>query len=101
MPEAVQRLVAVVDIKILARRLALERVEQRRHEVCLAFHPQTPIQPDHLLQWLHSAGMAFRFPSEQTACMVMTAEAPEARLGQLKKLLQQLLAGVSMSTAHS
>jgi transcription-repair coupling factor (superfamily II helicase) len=101
MPEAVQRLLTVVEIKILARRLALERVEQRRQEVCLTFHPQTPLQPDHLLQWIQSAGIVFRFPSEQVACVVVAAEAPEARLAQLKKLLQQLLAGASMSAAQS
>jgi transcription-repair coupling factor (superfamily II helicase) len=96
MPQAVQRLVAVVEIKSLARPLALERLEQRRGEVLLTFHPQTPVQPDQLLQWLQSTGLRFRFPSEHVIGIALPETAAEARFALLKKHLQQLLAGVSM-----
>jgi transcription-repair coupling factor (superfamily II helicase) len=92
----VQRLVAVVEIKILARRLALERVELRRGELCLTFHPHTAVTPEHVLHWLQASGTPFRFPSEQVVCVEVSAAAPEERLARLKKLLQQLLAGASM-----
>jgi transcription-repair coupling factor (superfamily II helicase) len=96
MPQAVQRLVEVVGIKILARLLALERLEQRRGEVFVTFHPQTPVQPDQVLLWLQSTGLRFRFPSEHVIGIALPETAPEARFALLKKHLQQLLAGVSM-----
>jgi transcription-repair coupling factor (superfamily II helicase) len=96
MPDAVQRLGAVVEIKTLARQLAIERLEQRRDEVRLTFHPQTPVQPDQLLQWLHAVGPGFRFHAEHTVCVAIAETTSEARLAWLKKHLQQLLVGVSM-----
>jgi transcription-repair coupling factor (superfamily II helicase) len=96
LPEEVQRLLAVVEIKILARQLALERLEQRRDHVSLTFHPQTSIQPDRLLQWLQSIAPGFRFQSEHVVRIPLFASTPEARLTLLKKRLQQLLPGGSM-----
>ena len=52
LPEAALQLMAVLEIKILARQLALERVEQRGSEVRLTFHASTPLGPDRLLPWL-------------------------------------------------
>jgi transcription-repair coupling factor (superfamily II helicase) len=96
-PAVVRRLLAVVEIKILARRLALERLEQQRAAVVLTFHPQTPVQPDQLLQWLQSTVPAFRFQSERVVRFSLCAPTPEARLALLKKRLQQLLASGSIS----
>jgi transcription-repair coupling factor (superfamily II helicase) len=101
LPAAVQRLVSVVEIKILARRLVLERIEQRAREVCLTFHPQTPLQPEQILNCLQSLGTPFRFLSSQVACIGMLADTPEERLARLKKLLQQLVTGVSMCVAQA
>jgi transcription-repair coupling factor (superfamily II helicase) len=102
LPDMVQRLVAVVEIKTLARQLALERLEQRRDEVCLTFHPQTPVPLDQLLHWLQTAVPGFRFLSEHVVGVSMTESTSEARLALLKKHLQQLVASVSMSNGtHS
>ena len=48
-PPAVERLLLVIALKLLARQLFLERIEQRGLEVLLTFHPQTPIEPPRLL----------------------------------------------------
>jgi transcription-repair coupling factor (superfamily II helicase) len=96
MPDQVARLVAVVELKILARRLAIERLVQRRTDVFLTFHPQTPVLADHLLRWLQAEVAAFRFQSEQVVCISVPGATVEARLARLKKHLQELLASVSM-----
>jgi transcription-repair coupling factor (superfamily II helicase) len=95
-PDAVTRLLAVVELKVLACQLALERIEQRDGAVWLTFHPQTPLQPDQLLQWLQSIGSAFRFQGEHAVRVPLAASTPEARLVVLKKHLQHLLTSGSI-----
>jgi transcription-repair coupling factor (superfamily II helicase) len=95
-PEKVERVIAVVELKILARRLAIERLVQRRTDIYLTFHPHTSVPADHLLRWLQSNVVTFRFQSEQVVCISIPETTAEARLARLKKHLQELLAGVSM-----
>jgi transcription-repair coupling factor (superfamily II helicase) len=95
-PEPVQRVLAVVECKILARQLTLERVEQQRNAVLLSFHPQTPVDSTVLLQWLQSTGLDFRFQSEHVIRLPLNGGTPQARLALLKTHLQQLRANVSI-----
>jgi transcription-repair coupling factor (superfamily II helicase) len=95
-PPAVERLLLVIEVKLLARQLFLERIEQRGLEVLLTFHPQTPIEPHRLLQWLQTTAPHFRFHSEHVVRMPLPRTTAEARLLLLKKRLQQLHVGVSM-----
>jgi transcription-repair coupling factor (superfamily II helicase) len=95
-PPAVERLLLVIELKLLARQLFLERIEQRGPEVLLTFHPQTPIEPPHLLQWLQATAPHFRFQSERVVRMPLPHTTAEARLQLLKKRLQQLHVGASM-----
>ena len=95
-PPAVERLLLVIDIKLLARQLFLERIEQRGLEVLLTFHPQTPIEPPRLLQWLQSTAPRFRFQSDRVVRMPLPRTTAAARLMLLKKRLQQLHTGVRM-----
>jgi transcription-repair coupling factor (superfamily II helicase) len=90
-PETVQQLLEVVELKILARQLALQRIEQCRDTVTLVFHAQTAVQPDMLLQWLQTNAVRFQFQSEHAVRFSLPASSPEARLAQLKKHLQQML----------
>jgi transcription-repair coupling factor (superfamily II helicase) len=96
MPDKVERVVAVVELKILARRLAIERLVQRHTDIFLTFHAQTPVPADHLLRWLQTEVPTFRFQSEHVVCISVPGATVEARLALLKKHLQELLAGVSM-----
>ena len=95
-PPAVERLLLVIELKLLARQLFLERIEQRGLEVLLTFHPQTPVEPHRLLQWLQTTAPRFRFRSERVVCMPLPRSTAEARLVLLKKRLQELHVGVSM-----
>jgi transcription-repair coupling factor (superfamily II helicase) len=95
-PPAVERLLLVIEVKLLARQLLLERIEQRGLEVLLTFHPQTPIEPHHLLRWLQSTAPRFRFHSEHVVRMPLPRSTAEARLSLLKKRLQQLHVGASI-----
>jgi transcription-repair coupling factor (superfamily II helicase) len=96
MPEPVQRLLALVECKILARQLTLERIEQQRDAVLLSFHAQTPIEATALLQWLQATGLDFRFQSEHVIRLPLAGNTPQARLALLKKHLQQLRSSVSL-----
>jgi transcription-repair coupling factor (superfamily II helicase) len=96
MPEPMVRLLAVVECKLLARQLAIERIEQQRGAVLLTFHPQTPVDSTSLLQWLETVAPDFRFQSERVIRLPLSGATPEARLDRLKKHLQQLRASVSM-----
>ncbi|MGQ4807936.1 Transcription-repair-coupling factor [Candidatus Entotheonellaceae bacterium PAL068K] len=96
LPEAVQRLLAIVEIKTFACQLALERLEQRRDTAVLTFHPRTPVPPDQLLRWLQAAVPGFQFQSEQVVRLPLPTSTAEARLAWLKKHLQQLLLSGSL-----
>ena len=91
LPEVTQQLLAVLDIRILARQLALECIEQRGSEVLLAFHASTPLGPERLLPWLQSDHPGFRFESEHVVCIPEAPGAPAERLMRLKGSLQRLL----------
>ena len=93
LPEATRQLLEVLEIKILARHLALERIEQRGRDICLTFHVSTPLAPERLLPWLESDNPGFRFQSERVVCIPEPAGAPAERLARLKGSLQRLLAG--------
>jgi transcription-repair coupling factor (superfamily II helicase) len=90
--EATLQLLEVLEIKVLARQLALERIEQRGTEVRLAFHPSTPLAPERLLPWLESDYPGYRFQSEHVVCVPEAEGTPAERLVQLKRSLQRLLA---------
>jgi transcription-repair coupling factor (superfamily II helicase) len=89
-------LLEVVECKILARQLTLERVEQQRDAVLLSFHPQASIDSTVLLQWLQSAVPDFRFQSERVIRLSLGGDTPQVRLALLKKHLQQLRRSASI-----
>ena len=95
LPEVTLQLLAVLEIKILARQLGLERIEQRGTEVRLTFHAATPLGPDRLLPWLASDNPGFRFQSEHVVCVPEPPGAPAERLARLKGSLRRLLASTS------
>ena len=92
----VERLLLVIEVKLLAHQLLLERIEQRGLEVLLTFHPQTPVEPHRLLQWLQTTAPRFRFHSEHVVRMPLPRTTAEAQLLLLKKRLQQLHVDASM-----
>ena len=95
LPEMTLQLLEVLEIKLLARQLGLERIEQRGTEVRLTFHAATPLGPDRLLPWLASDNPGFRFQSEHVVCVPEPPGAPAERLARLKGSLRRLLASTS------
>jgi transcription-repair coupling factor (superfamily II helicase) len=97
LPDIAQRLFAVMEIKLLTRQLAIERLEQRGTEVLLTFHPRTPIEPAQLLRWLQATTPGFRFHSERVVSIPGANTTPEVSLTRLKERLQQLGEGSRIS----
>lgn len=90
-PPPFSRLLMVIELKIIARQLALERIEHHGSELVLTFHPQTPVEPSYLLRWLHAMAPGFRWQSEHVVRFPWPGVAvPETDLAQLKDRLQQL-----------
>lgn len=96
LPEAVQRLLAIIEIKIVARHLALERLEYHHDGILLTFHPQTPLEPARLLQWLTASAAGFRFQSPHVVRIPRLCASPAEELPRLKTRLQQLQQSASM-----
>lgn len=95
-PLPTERLLLVIELKLLARQLLLERIEQRGQDVLLTFHPQTPVAPPQLLAWLQATAPRFRLQSEHVVRMPLPRTTADARLLLLKNRLQQLHASASM-----
>lgn len=101
LPGATQQLLDVLEIRILARQLGLERIQslpaRGGSEIRLTFHASTPLGPERLLPWLASHNPAFRFQSEHVVCIPEPAGTPAERLTWLKDRLQGLYSGDSIS----
>jgi transcription-repair coupling factor (superfamily II helicase) len=92
LPVPVTHLLAIVELKILARQLALERIETKQRNALLTFHPQTPVDSAGLLRWLEATEMLFHFQSDHVIRLPLKGPHAEARLAFLKKHLQRLRA---------
>jgi transcription-repair coupling factor (superfamily II helicase) len=96
LPVSVTQLFAIVALKILARQLALERIETKQRSAFLTFHPQTPVDSAVLLRWLEATETLFQFQSDHVVRLPLKGPDVEARLTFLKKHLQRLQASVSL-----
>ncbi len=94
--EPVTHLLMVVECKILARDLALERIETKQRAALLTFHPQTPVDSAVLLRWLEATETLFQFQSDHVVRLPLRGKGAEARLTFLKKHLQRLRASASL-----
>lgn len=96
LPQVTLQLLEVLEIRMLARQLGLERIQslpaQGGSEVWLTFHAATPLAPEQLLPWLQSDNPGFRFQSERVVRIPEPAGTPAERLARLKGSLQRLLA---------
>ncbi len=96
MPVPVTHLLVVVELKILARQLAVERIESKPRAVLLTFHPPTPVDSAVLLRWLEATETLFQFQSDHVIRLPLKGNRAEARLTLLKKHLQRLRASASL-----
>ncbi len=96
LPTPVAHLLSVVECKILARQLALERIESKPNAVLLTFHPQTPVDSVDLLHWLEATETLFQFQSDHVIRLPLKGNRAETRLALLKKHLQRLRANARL-----
>ena len=94
LPEPTERLLEVLEIKILARFLGLEQIQSQQtrssSEIRFTFHPSTSLATERLLPWLESHNPGFRFQSEHVVCIPEPGGPAAERLTYLKTRLQRL-----------
>jgi transcription-repair coupling factor (superfamily II helicase) len=91
LPEAVEKLLCLVELRVLARQLSLLKIERRQQTVAFAFDPATPVAPEKIVALLHEHRRTLRFIPEHTLELTLTQDAWAAVCNAVKKVLQQLL----------
>jgi transcription-repair coupling factor (superfamily II helicase) len=91
LPEAVEKLLRLVELRTLARQLRLLKIERRQQAVVFVFDPITPVPPEKIIALLHEHRRTLRFIPEQTLELRLTQDAWAAVCNAVKKVLQQLL----------
>jgi len=65
-PEQADKLLAMYRIKLLAKKLGIEKVDITRNSLYLVFSERTRVSPDSLVTAANKSGRVFRFVSEMT-----------------------------------
>jgi transcription-repair coupling factor (superfamily II helicase) len=91
LPEAVEKLLRLVELRTLARQLRLLKIERRQQIVTFLFDPVTPVSPEKIVTLLHEHRRILRFIPEHTLELRLTQDNWEATCNTVKKILQQLL----------
>jgi transcription-repair coupling factor (superfamily II helicase) len=91
LPEAVEKLLRLVELRTLARQLRLLKIERRQHTVVLVFDPITPVPPEKVVALLHEHRRTLRFIPEHTLELTLTQDNWVGVCNSVKKVLQQLL----------
>jgi transcription-repair coupling factor (superfamily II helicase) len=91
LPEAVEKLLRLVELRTLARQLRLLKIERRQQTVVFVFDPVTPVPPEKIVALLHEHRRTLRFSPDHTLELTLTQDAWAAVCNAVKKVLQQLL----------
>jgi transcription-repair coupling factor (superfamily II helicase) len=91
LPEAVEKLLRLVELRTLARQLRLLKIERRQQTVVFVFDPITPVPPEKIVALLHEHRHSLRFIPEHSLELRLTQDAWAAVCSAVKKVLQQLL----------
>jgi transcription-repair coupling factor (superfamily II helicase) len=91
LPEAVEKLLRLVEIRTLARQLRLLKIERRQQTVTLLFDPVTAVPPEKIVAVLQAHRRTLRFIPEHSLELRLTQDAWDAACDVVKKVLQQLL----------
>jgi transcription-repair coupling factor (superfamily II helicase) len=87
LPEAVEALLDVIGLRVLARALGIERVEARGGRAMLTFSPTTPLSPAHILAVIGKSRGRITMRKEYT----MEAQIPAGRWPAPRADLERLL----------
>jgi transcription-repair coupling factor (superfamily II helicase) len=91
LPEAVEKLLHLVELRALARQLGVLKIERRQQTVVLMFDPATPVPPEKIVALLHEHQRTLRFIPENSLELHLTQDAWPAVCNAVKKVLQRLL----------
>jgi transcription-repair coupling factor (superfamily II helicase) len=91
LPEAVEKLLRLVELRALARHLGLLKIERRQQTVVFTFDPATPVSPEKIVALVHEHRRTLRFLPEHSLELTLTQDAWAAVCNGVKKVLQQLL----------
>jgi transcription-repair coupling factor (superfamily II helicase) len=91
LPEAVEKLLRLVELRTLARQLRLLKIERRQQTVVFVFDPATPVPPETIVALLHAHRRILRFLPDHTLELRLTQDGWAAVCNAVKKVLQQLL----------
>jgi transcription-repair coupling factor (superfamily II helicase) len=91
LPEAVEKLLRLVELRTLARQLRLLKIERRQQTVLFAFDPVTPVSPEKIVALLHEHRRTLRFIPEHSLELTLLQDGWAAVCTAVKKVLQQLL----------
>ncbi len=90
-PEAVEKLLRLVELRALARQLGMVKIERRHQTVEMVFDPATRVPPEKIVVLLREYPRRLRFIPEHTLELALTQDAWPATCDAVKKILQQLL----------
>jgi transcription-repair coupling factor (superfamily II helicase) len=91
LPEAVERLLRLVELRTIARQLGMLKIERRQQTVVFVFDPATPVPPEKIVTLLHEHRRTLRFIPEHTLELTLTQDAWAAVCDAVKKVLRQLV----------
>jgi transcription-repair coupling factor (superfamily II helicase) len=91
LPEAVEKLLRLVELRTLARQLRLLKIERRQQTVVFVFDPATPVPPERIVALLHEHRQTLRFIPEHTLELKLTQDGWADVCNAVKKVLQRLL----------
>jgi transcription-repair coupling factor (superfamily II helicase) len=100
-PAEVDVLLAVMDLKLLARRLRIEELDARRDAVRVRFAPDPPVSADAIVALLQAERGRLRYVPDNALEYRVDAPGAAARLAAARKLLQRLLADVRVPPAEA
>jgi transcription-repair coupling factor (superfamily II helicase) len=90
-PEAVEKLFHLVELRALARQLALQKIERQQQIVTFVFDPATLVPPEKIVALLQAHRRLLRFIPDHTLELTLLQDEWVAVCDVVKKVLQQLL----------
>jgi len=91
LPEAVEKLLRLVELRTFARRLRVLKIERRQQTVVFVFDPVTPVPPEKIVALLDQHRRTLRFIPEHSLELTLLQDGWAAVCDTVKKVLQQLL----------
>ncbi|MBW2107956.1 MAG: transcription-repair coupling factor [Deltaproteobacteria bacterium] len=91
-PEAVQALLAKIELRIWCKQLGIERLELGVHDMVLSFSESTTVTPEKIMHLIQGSPHRFRMSSDHVLRARTEPDADGSVLGSAKKVLQALAA---------